>query len=508
MTDTPLTRALAEWSVLLAAERVTWVPEALAHAGRTTLPAAPLPAAILRPAARAQVPDIVRIAARHRVPLHPISSGRNWGWGDSCPATDGQVLLDLGSLDHITVDEELGCAVVEPGVTQGALARHLVATGSAWRLDCAGAGPLVSLVGNALERGLTFGAWGERFEAVCGLEAVLADGATVRTGFGAYGASRTALASRAGVGPALHGLFSQSSFAVVTELSLWLSPRPEHEEVFWLSCGDEALPELVDRLRPLRIRGVLPTNVHLFQLPATSESPALWCSNGAIFGGREAVTAHVRELEAAVAGVARCALSSRTPPGPGLRDHLAIPDVPALDALMAGTEALVRGEPFELPPGALLALLGGPEIQRPQRPPCCDPRDSGYGLVFSWQACPAVGAEIRRLVDLTRCCLLAHGCPPLFTAQYASGRAITLVTRIVFDREEPARRAAALACQRALHDGALAAGFPPARLGLAGHEALATAGAPFWDLVGRLRGALDPDGILAPGRHDPTRGQR
>lgn len=166
MTDTPLTRALAEWSVLLAAERVTWVPEALAHAGRTTLPAAPLPAAILHPAARTQVPDIVRIAARHRVPLHPISSGSNWGWGDSCPATDGQVLLDLGSLDHITVDEELGCAVVEPGVTQGALARHLVATGSAWRLDCAGAGPLVSLVGNALERGLTFGAWGDRFEAV------------------------------------------------------------------------------------------------------------------------------------------------------------------------------------------------------------------------------------------------------------------------------------------------------------------------------------------------------
>lgn len=500
-----LERACAEWSAQLGAERVIRDATTLAHAGRTTLPGAAAPVAILRPSTRAEVAAIVAVAARHRVPLHPISAGRNWGWGDACPAGEGQVLLDLGGLAKIEIDEALGVAVVEPGVTQGALAAHLEATGSQWRLDCAGAGPHASVVGNALERGLTFGIHGERYDALCGLEVVLADGSVVRTGFGAYGATRLGHAHKGGVGPALDGLFTQSSLGVVTELGLWLSPRPAREEIFWLSCEDEQLPALIDRLRPLRMRGVLPTNVHLFQLPPRAPGGApSWGGNGAIHGSRDAVDAHVRELEAAVEGVARCALTSRTPIGPALREALALPDMPAMDALMHGSEVLVRGEAAELPPIAVLMALGGPEVQRPRTPPTSsDPRDEGYGLVFSWQACLAVGRDVRALVERTRRQLEAHGCPSQLTVQYSTGRTVTLVVRIVYDRKDEARRAAASACQRALHDDGLAAGSPPARMNLAGHEALAEKGAAYWALVRRLRAALDPDGILAPGKHTP-----
>ncbi|MBX3275593.1 MAG: FAD-binding protein [Sandaracinaceae bacterium] len=500
-----LERACREWTERLGAAHVIRAPEALAHAGRTTLPAAARPVAILRPTARAEVAEIVRIAARHRVPLHPISAGCNWGWGDACPAGEGQVVLDLGGLTSIEIDEDLGVAVIEPGVTQGALARHLEATGSAWRLDCAGSGPRASLVGNALERGLTFGTYGERFEAVSGLEVVLADGSVVRTGAGAYGASRAGRARRGAVGPSLDGLFSQSSLGVVTELGLWLTPRPAHEEMVWLTCEDEALPALIDALRPLRLRGVLPTNVHLFQLPPRSPggSPT-WAGNGAICGSAAAVAAHVAEVEAAVAALARFTLSSRTPPGPALCDALLLPDMPGLELLIDTSDRLVRGEALEMPPAALLAALGGPEVQRPTTPPTSsDPRDAGYGLVFSWQAVPAVGDDVRRLVALARERLAAHGCPPLMAVQFSTGRAATLVTRIVYDRKVEGRCAAALACQRALHDDALAEGFPPARMNLVGHDALATRGAAYWALVERLRHALDPDGILSPGRHTP-----
>jgi 4-cresol dehydrogenase (hydroxylating) flavoprotein subunit len=499
-----LDAACREWIALLGADRVTRDADALAHAGRTTLPMAHQPVTILRPASREDVAAIVRIAARHRCPLHPVSAGKNWGWGDACPAGEGQVLLDLSGLKRIVaIDTELGCAVIEPGVTQGELARRL--EGSGWRLDCTGAGPHASVVGNALERGLTFGSWGERFAAVCGLEVVLADGSSVRTGAAAHTSSRTAYSQRYGVGPALDGLFSQSSFGITTEMTLWLTPIAEREEIFWLCADDGAMPELVDRLRPLRIRGVLPTNVHLFLLPNPG-GPPKWGGNGAICGSHAAVDAHLHELEAAVSGVARTTTSSRAPVGPALRAWLGVPDFPMVDVLMAQTEALVRGEALEMPSDALVMLVGGPEVQRPLgAPKTSDLRDAGFGLIFSWQVCAAIGSEVRRLVDLVQMQLSAHGCPPLMALQYCSGRSVTLVTRIGYDRKDPARRAAATACQRAILDEAMAAGFPPSRTGLTGQDRLAAASPAFWALAGRLTQALDPSGILAPGRHTTMR---
>ena len=53
----------------------------------------------------------------------------------------------------IEVDETLAYVVVEPGVTQGQLATHLRETGAKLWLDCTGAGPDASLVGNVVERG-------------------------------------------------------------------------------------------------------------------------------------------------------------------------------------------------------------------------------------------------------------------------------------------------------------------------------------------------------------------
>ena len=42
-------------------------------------------AASLRPANEAQVVRIVQIAGHYKVPLYPISTGHNWGYGSSLP---------------------------------------------------------------------------------------------------------------------------------------------------------------------------------------------------------------------------------------------------------------------------------------------------------------------------------------------------------------------------------------------------------------------------------------
>src|SRR3546814_6231657 len=78
------------------------------------------------PATQAEVVAAVKTAAQHCVPLYPISRGKSWGYGDACPVTAGNVILDLSRMNRIReVDPALAYAVIEPGVTQGQLSEHL-----------------------------------------------------------------------------------------------------------------------------------------------------------------------------------------------------------------------------------------------------------------------------------------------------------------------------------------------------------------------------------------------
>src|SRR3712207_2854524 len=45
-------------------------------------------AAVLRPGSFAETRSCVRIAHRHRVPIHTISQGKNWGYGCRVPVED------------------------------------------------------------------------------------------------------------------------------------------------------------------------------------------------------------------------------------------------------------------------------------------------------------------------------------------------------------------------------------------------------------------------------------
>ncbi|MDF3041275.1 MAG: FAD-linked oxidase, partial [Thermomicrobiales bacterium] len=375
----------------------------------------------------------MRVAAAHRVPLYPISRGKNWGWGDACPVTAGQVILDLSALDRIiAVDEELGYAVVQPGVTQGQLAEHLRATGSAWWLDATAAGPDTSVLGNILERG---GTRDERFARVCGMVVVLADGSEVRTGYGHYPGSRVTHVARWGIGPSLDGLFSQSNLGVVTALGFWLQPRPAHAELGYYAVPDEALEAAIDALRPFRIRGVIPGQP--LQLTPTGDQP-VWLGITTLQGHPQVVAAHREELTAALAPVARVAF-----PRP---EEAADPDARAATLAKLGLPAnpffdniLRRTDPLAAPrmaPEGLLAWLGGPGVQHPTEPPTAtDPLDHDYGFYFAWPTCPALGREVRALLDIVRPILAVHNCPQLMALRFVTGREIVLVMRIAFDRK-------------------------------------------------------------------------
>ncbi|MDP7638626.1 MAG: FAD-binding protein, partial [Candidatus Hydrogenedentes bacterium] len=197
--------------------------------------------------------------------LYPISRGKNWGYGDACPTTDGAAIVDLSRMNQIVeVNTDLAYCVVEPGVSQKELFDYLKENDTGLWMDATAAGPNASLVGNTVDRGFGHTWYGDHFLTCCGMEVVLADGRVVRTGFGHYPNARATRVHRYGVGPMLDGLFCQSNQGIVLRIGLWLQPAPEAFEFFYFQApNEEVLATLVDRLRPLRLDGTLRTAVYI-----------------------------------------------------------------------------------------------------------------------------------------------------------------------------------------------------------------------------------------------------
>jgi 4-cresol dehydrogenase (hydroxylating) len=186
--------------------------------------------AALAPDSVEQVQAIVRIASRHRIPLFPISTGKNFGYGGPSPNLHGSVIVDLKRMNRVLeVDAERHFALVEAGASYFDLYRHIQERGLKVWLDCPDPG-WGGPVGNSLERGIgyTNPFYRDHFGASCGMEVVLANGEVMRTGMGALPGARTWQDYRYGFGPDPAGLFAQGNFGIVTKMGLRLMPRPEH----------------------------------------------------------------------------------------------------------------------------------------------------------------------------------------------------------------------------------------------------------------------------------------
>lgn len=186
--------------------------------------------AAVAPADVEQVQQVVKIAARFGVPLHPISTGKNFGYGGPSPNVHGSVVVDLKRMNRIlALDEHRHFALVEPGVSYFDLFREIQQRGLKVWIDCPDPG-WGSPLGNALERGIgyTMGHFRDHIGASCGLEAVLPDGELMRTGMGALPGSQSWQEYAYGFGPDPAGLFAQGNFGIVTKMGFRLMPQPEH----------------------------------------------------------------------------------------------------------------------------------------------------------------------------------------------------------------------------------------------------------------------------------------
>ena len=218
------------------------------------------PLGAIAPLTAEEVRQIVRIAAKRGIPLWPISRGKNLGYGGSAPMLSGSIVLDLSRMKKIEVDVDNATVLVEPGVGFYDLYDYLRSNNIPLWLSTP-ANSWGSVIGNALDRGVGYTPYGENTSKLCGLEVVLPDGDLVRTGMGAIKNSSTWGLYRYGFGPAWDQMFAQSNFGVVTKANIWLMPEPE--SVLGMDVEfdrPDDLGPLIDALGPLRREGLLQAN--------------------------------------------------------------------------------------------------------------------------------------------------------------------------------------------------------------------------------------------------------
>lgn len=525
--------AVDRWTQLLGPEHVRLHPGELSQAETATFPTSRRIPVILRPADRGQLSECLRIANEFGLPLYPISSGRNWGYGSRVPPAADCALLDLSCLNRILdFNEKLASVTVECGVTQRQLFQFLKDRGSRLWLDATGSSPDCSLVGNAMERGFGHTPYGDHCAHICSLEVVLPDGSVVQTGPAQFDQTRAAPSYRWGLGPHLDGLFSQSNLGVVTRMTIWLMPAPESFEAFFFRSEDPTgLPALIDALAALRLRDILRSSIHiandykvlngLQQYPwqetggQTPLTPALmaqfrekltmgyWNASGGLYGTPAQVSEAHRLLRQALGphrgklrflNERKLRMARRFA---GLFSAVMRWDVRRTIEIVEPVVGLMRGIPTEHSLASVYwrKRMPVPADRNPDRDRC--------GLLWYAPVAPADGPAVQALTDLASNTLLEFGFEPMISLTLLTPRAVYSVISITYDRDVPGEDERAMACYSELSARCTQAGFFPYRLGIQSMQHLQPAPG-YAALLARLKDAIDPNHILAPGRYEPT----
>lgn len=492
--------AVREFGSVVGSDNVIVEEDRLVSYGKIMIPdddALHEPAGAIMATSVEQVQGVLAICNRYSIPIWTISTGRNYGYGSAAPATPGQVVLDLRRMNRILeVDPDMCTALVEPGVTYRQLYDYITEHDLPLWLSFPSPGPIAGPVGNTLDRGVGYNRYHEHVAHFCGLEVVLADGTVLRTAMGGVPNANTWQCYRWGYGPSLDGIFTQSNFGVVTKMGLWLMRRPAAHKAFMVAWANlDGFVQGVDVARRLRLDAVLENGVtgdalyavatrarraDLYKGPGAipdevlakiyeSVGAAPWSFVGVLYGTEEQIDVHWRIVKKAFGATGGKLLCSDKDDG----------NFPAQHMVNNMTGRL------ELEEFGLFNYRGG------------------GGVIWFAPVVQAKGTEVARQIRLVKPVLSEFGFDYLggFLFTGAGGRALEHIVLIAFDRTDAQETKRARACFDKLVAVNAEAGFGLYRTNTGFMDKVAETYGPAQRAVNkRIKRALDPRGILAPGK--------
>ncbi|MEN5107309.1 FAD-binding oxidoreductase [Pseudomonas sp. TWI672] len=453
----------------------------------------------LMPVSVEQIQRILTVCNKYRIPVWPISTGRNIGLGSALPASSGQLILDLGKMNRILeVDEELGTALIEPGVTYRQLQEYIDAKKLPFLVDAPSPGPIVSPLSNTLERGNGYTTNHDHMKSFAGMEIVLANGDVIKTGMGELPNCKSWQAYRYGYGPYIDGLFTQSNFAIVTKMGIFLTPKPEGAKAFAVHYNNpEDIVKAIDVFRKLRMAEVITVpgsalsgltmlafgrkRTDLYKGSGSIPDEAIngllkqhgipqWRIGGVVYGDEQETAIKLKKIEEAF---------KATNPSKMFVDGNG--DGPGSAADVAVATGHISLENFRI-----LNYVGG------------------GGVIWHMPVSAMKGRYVDQLAKLSKEILNRHGFDYL-SMNWLDGRDMHKTTGIFFNHSDPAQVEAARACYDELVQLTSKEGFGNYRASVHYMDKQADLfGQNTRNLHRNIKKALDPNGIIAPGKSGIT----
>jgi 4-cresol dehydrogenase (hydroxylating) len=494
----------SEITAAIGGDAVNCSEETLRRYGENTMPGGDRrPAGVVYPASTVDVQTIVRSANAHGVPLYPISTGSNIGLGSRSASRAGQVVVDLGYRMNriLDVNERLGFAVVEPGVTYQAMYDELVRRGNKLMLDVTSGPPQGGMLGNALDKGAGYTPYFDHFGFSCGMEVVLGNGEVIRTGDGSLNHDRLVNwhTSKYSFGPILDGLFAQSNFGIVTRMGIWLLPRPPAVQSFHFAFpDDDDLAEIIELARPMKMSNFVPSLFRvandLYLCGSEGESPEYRLS-----GGKRSISDTGRRALRQKHGVGSWTLSGAFY---GASAAAVEPQIARVhDHFMKSGKAryIAHDNAAKIPPlqVAINAFSGIPSLGElgllKWRP--------GGGNTWFLPGTPMDGKIANEFQKLCRTIYEDHGLD--YTVMNVCGARFARGLHVItFNREDPDERARADACYRRMSEEVAKRGVFVGRAPLDYHDLHFAQTMPgFQQACAAIKRALDPKGVIAPSRY-------
>jgi len=536
-TNSRMMKVVIELQVILPGERIQL--DANVQYGVCTTGASrdiPLAVAIEN---KQEICQVLQVAQKYNVPVYPISTGKNWGYGTGNPVQDGCILLDLSRLNKILdFNPQLATVRVEPGVTQAQLFDFMKQNDFQFLVPSTGAGPHASLMGNLLERGYGITPHTDHFGAMIAIEAILPTGEIYQSAMADAQCSELNQNFKWGVGPYLDGLFAQSNFGIVTECTIALMKKPERIEAFIfslrqdadLTLATEALRELSQSLpgilggmnlmnsrRMLAMQTRYPKNqvadgdiLSSQQLQELRKEHAIdvWTGIGGIYGTVEIASAAKKKIRRTLKPFAKklkfvnsSTLKTLETTAKWCPDFMGGREMKLLAKRVRQLLDVVSGVPTE----AALPLAYWMSSRQYQPGQNRNIAQDGCGLIWYSPLVVNQPDKVRQYVNFVEATCSKHGIEPLMTLTTISERCFDSTIPILFDRQDREATQRAQACYRELLSEGKKIGFFPYRLGIDQmEEVTGDSQSVSWRMVAKIKQALDPNEILSPGRYCPS----